>query len=342
MRLDQPEASRLEAEGEFWERIYGDSTPPIATATAPALIEWLRMAIGGEIKVDGGTIFALSSLYDQCEASEEDAPDMSALKSELRALIEARESWYWTLFETHPDAAVSGLAADLVATFGRGQGRMVEVLFHQFGLAKNPHTRSGIISSLRKIHEQCPDWEPWLLEVARTDVGLPQFHAAALAAAALGSKTPAGIIEILRGFVLLCDEGGIFTTFSNLLFEACAAISYEDGISVLESNLRAMKDIGYANQTCRALLIQTFQTETRPLNLETSNQGPGGGDVITWCPKRRYSHRKKLSTADRARLYKTIARCERLWFDERGRPVTTNLFQQFGLPGDRESMRPRV
>ena len=64
--------------------------------------------------------------------------------------------------------------------------------------------------------------------------------------------------------------------------------------------------------------------------------------MITWWPKRRYSDRKKLSAAERTHLYKTIVSCERLWFDERGRPVTTNLFRQFGLPGDRELTLRRV
>ena len=55
--------------------------------------------------------------------------------------------------------------------------------------------------------------------------------------------------------------------------------------------------------------------------------------------QRPYSNRRRLTVAERAQLYGTMADCDRVWLDEDGRPVHTNLFKQFGLPTERESIR---
>ena len=65
----------------------------------------------GEIEVTDHLLYALSCLYEACEAASKDAPSLRLLKSEVRSLLEGRAKWYWNLLETHSDSVVRNLAS---------------------------------------------------------------------------------------------------------------------------------------------------------------------------------------------------------------------------------------
>ena len=337
MCANEPEKSRMEAGEDFWRRISCDGPMPFATATAPAISQYLRMAANGKLITDGTLIGNISIILDECEPSSDDSSSLASLKSEIRAVIESREPWFWKVFEEHSDSRARVAAAGMLSVFGRARGKLVTVLTRQFQLTSVPNERADVVAEIYRLLDEMEDGESWLLNVARGDVGLPQFLAAAYAACRLRLSTPPDVIDVLSAFGYLCEEEGIFETYNLLLLDACTAIPKSAGIEVLEKVLFGMKDPLYANRVCWGLLCANFETAIGPVVIGVRSAHDGGGRVFDWDVV--VTKHEGLDPAARKQLCKILSSCERLWHDEFGGSVSTNLFKLFGLPSDRGALQ---
>ena len=257
------------------------------------------------------------------------------LRSELRAIIESYEEWYWELFEQHPDPTVRDLAAQLLGQFAPNKSKLAAALIRRFAHTRDPDERSGILAAISPILHETNDAQEWLLRIVTRDMGLPRFHAAALEAKILGKDTPVEAINALSWLTTLSERPGAFEIYTDLLFKACTALPVAEAMSLLERMLLMVEDCGMANRLCWGLLQVTFEMEIGPFSIGSRTPDPGSGPVFTWRCSR---PTRKIDPERRRRLATVLNQCERLWLDPNGLPIDTNLFRLFGLPSQRKSM----